>query len=75
MEALDRTLYIVIFPDKCIPRTFASKCMPMFLSWFRLQIKDRYSNHFLGATRKEKYSNFLAAVKHSGKYTFLDHVK
>lgn len=59
MEALGRTVYIVIFPDKCIPRTFASKCMPMFLSWFWQKIK---TDTFFGvlSLSKEKESYFLA---------------
>lgn len=33
VEALGRIVYIVIFPDKCIPRTYASKCRLMFQTW------------------------------------------
>ncbi|KAK8560755.1 hypothetical protein V6N13_026191 [Hibiscus sabdariffa] len=29
-----RIVYIVIFPDKCIPGTFASERRPIFLTWF-----------------------------------------
>ncbi|KAI9169587.1 hypothetical protein LWI28_014474 [Acer negundo] len=34
VETLGRTVYIVIFPDKCIQGTYASECRPMFLTWF-----------------------------------------
>jgi hypothetical protein len=33
VETLGRAVYIVIFPDKCIPGTFASECRTMFLTW------------------------------------------
>ncbi|KAL5759136.1 hypothetical protein ACOSP7_017654 [Xanthoceras sorbifolium] len=34
VETIGRTVYIVIFPDKCIQGTYASECRPMFLTWF-----------------------------------------
>lgn len=33
VETLGRTVYIVIFPDKCIQGTYASECRLMFLTW------------------------------------------